>query len=102
MTVDGPSTLAGLTQPGSRAKLSVSGELTYDGLTRPTDVELIVEADITDGQLNGMQVSTGRPLPLLLDADSEQAAANGSAARTPNSARPTSVAFDLLARPSAP
>lgn len=99
VTILGPNTLADLTQPSSQVNLEVIGDVTYNGETRPAQFELIATADITNGQLNGMRVTTARPLrlPAAFGSDVESASLGTGAAES--EATPTGASLALIARP---
>lgn len=58
----GPRTLATLATPGALARLSVAGVLATAGNPGPANTTFAVTADITEGQLNGMRLTTETPL----------------------------------------
>lgn len=100
VTIAGPKTLADLVPPNSRVNLLVTGDLTYDGETSATQLELVATADITAGKLNGLRVATVRPLglPSTFVALSMRNPASGP--ETSGVAAPTIASLALIAKPS--
>lgn len=114
VSVSGPNTLASLAAPGKRTQLAVSGQLEYGNVSRPADVTLLVEADITEGQLNSLRLATASPLRVLAAETAERAPTtvvspgassagpmSQTAASPATSGAVSEVGFELVARPSA-
>ena len=89
------TTLADLAHPNSSVRLAVTGDVTYQGETQPAQFDLVAMADISDGQLNGVKISTARPmhLPKEFGVSNQEPGAGGLGTGDGN------VNFALVAKP---
>ncbi len=64
--VTGAQTLSALAKAGTSATLEVQGELTIHGVTKPISTQLLLTADIANGQLNGLHFNSIDPIAVDL------------------------------------
>lgn len=104
--VIGPRTLGALAQPGTSTSLYVRGNLTTRGVTTPVDVEWVLSADITAGQLNGLHLKAAKPAAVDLAVFAHQSRegfrtrpAKPLAAFVPSDVKDVSVSLSCVGRP---
>lgn len=104
--VTGAQTLSALAKPGTSSTLRVHGQITIHGLTRSIETELLLTADITNGQLNGLHFKSTNPVSIDLTSFAIEPrdgfgklAQKTLSALAPRVAKEALVSFACVARP---